>query len=232
MLNIERWPRRMARMLVARVQAMTNEGARAEFEEQQLDGEDYTGDGRVEGGGHAGTGAAGQQNFSFVGGGGKKLTDQRTHRAAGLNNGTFGTEGTAGADGDGGGKRLQNRDFGFDAAAGGQHGFHGFGDAVAFNFFRTVFGHETDDQRADDRRDDDPRADLGMFGAAKMKRPLVVVGQVGEEADQIVKGVGDKAGENSDESGEQGDNFETIDGIDGIVDGVVRGWSGVHERAS
>ena len=62
------------------------------------------------------------------------LPDERSHRAAGLNDRAFRAEWAAGADGDGSRKRLQYRDFCFDPAAARQHRFHRFRNAVALDF--------------------------------------------------------------------------------------------------
>ena len=133
-----------------------NEGTRLEFEQQQLDGENHAGNWRAEGRGHARRRSAGQQHFALGRGHVQQLADQRTDRAAGLDDGAFGAERSAGADGDRRRDRLQNRDLGLDAAAVDQHGFHGFGNAVAANLVGAVARHDADDDAADHRRDDHP----------------------------------------------------------------------------
>ena len=119
-------------------------------------------------------------------------------RAAGLNDGAFGAERAAGANSDCRRKRFQDRDFGFDAAARSKHRLHRFRDAVTFDFFRAIFGHEADDHAADYGRDDDPRPQVSIFGAAKMKRPFVVIREIGEETDQIVQDVSNEASKNAE----------------------------------
>ena len=182
-----------------------NERPRLEFEQQQLDGENHAGDGSAEGGGHAGSGSAGQQHFALGGGGVQQLADQRSHGAAGLDDGAFGAERSAGADGDGRRDRLQDRDLGLDAAAVDQHRFHGFGNAVAANLVAAVTRHDADDHAADHRSDDHPQAEMIVARAGEGEREAMEEEDVGEQPDQVVEQKGDDAREESDEGGEQRD---------------------------
>src|SRR6185437_5132911 len=106
--------------------------------------EDHAGNWRVECGGHAGARSAGEQYLAFGRGRSDELTDEGTNRTACLNDGAFRAEWAAGADGDGRRERLEDRDFRFNPAAGGEHGFHGFRNAMTFNFVAAVLGHKAD----------------------------------------------------------------------------------------
>src|SRR6185437_11075707 len=157
-----------------------NEGTGAKFEKEQFDGENHAGDWSVECGGHAGAGSAGEQYFAFGRGRRDELPDERTKRAAGLNDGAFRAEWAARADGDGRRERLQDGDFRFNPAAGGEHGFHGFRNAMTFDFVAAVLGHEADNQTSDNRDDDDPIMEGSVFRTAEMKRPRVIVSEIGD----------------------------------------------------
>ena len=87
-----------------------NKGPRLEFEQKQLDGENDASDRRVESGRHSSGGSASEQHFALGGGGVHDLADERTDGAAGLDDRSFGAKRAAGADGDGGGDRLQDGD--------------------------------------------------------------------------------------------------------------------------
>ena len=133
----------------------------------------------------------------------KNLANQRADGASGLDDRAFSAKWAAGADGDGSGDRLQNRNARSDAAAVGEHGFHGFGNAMAFDLRRTVFGHEADDDSADHRHEDDPGAEMMEAGAGKVRGPAVKERKVSKQSDELVKGVGDQAGHQPDGGGEE-----------------------------
>src|SRR6185312_1201429 len=117
--------------------------SRLELEEQQLDGKNHARNGRIEGRGHAGGRAAGQQHLALRSRGVKDLPYQRSHGAAGLNDGTFGAEGAAGSNRDGGRDGLENRHSRLNAAAIEQHRFHGLGNAVSPDFGRPILRHDS-----------------------------------------------------------------------------------------
>ena len=54
---------------------------------------------------------------------------------------------------------------------------------MAFDLFRAILRHETDNDAADHGGDDNPKTQLCVLGTAEMKRPLVVVSEIGEKAD-------------------------------------------------
>ena len=108
-----------------------NEGTRLKLEQQKFNGQQRSGNRSVEHRGQAGARAAGQQNFALRRRRRNQLADERTERSAGLNNRPLGAERPAGANSDGRRNRLEDRDFGFDAALGREHRFHRLGDAVA-----------------------------------------------------------------------------------------------------
>ena len=122
-----------------------NQAARLPFEQQQFDGQQHGRDRRGEGGRHAGRGAGHQQRLALGGGQVEQLRDHGAERAAGHDDGAFGAERSAGADGDGAGERLEDRHLGFHLAAVDQDGFDGFGNAVAADALRAVARHESDD---------------------------------------------------------------------------------------
>ena len=189
-----------------------DKGTGAKLEQEQLDRQDDAGDGRVECRGHARAGAAGQQHFALGRRGRNHLAHDRAERAAGLDDRPLGAERAACANGDGGGKRLENGDLGLDAAARNQHRLHRFRDAVPFDFRRAVLHHQTDDQAADHRHDDDPGAELVGFRAAEVERPDVIKGQVGEQADQVVQDESDQARRQADARRQQGHQSQAIAG--------------------
>jgi hypothetical protein len=157
-------------MLVASVVEMTRGmNERPKFEKQEFDGENDAGNRRIERRGHAGTRAAGQQHLALCRRRREQLPYQRAKRAAGLDYGPFRPKRSAGADGDRRGKRLEDGDFGFDAAARFQHRLHGLGDAVSLDFIRTVFGHDADGEpAAAAARDTKPSRYPGVAGCKAM----------------------------------------------------------------
>src|ERR1051325_10108157 len=87
------------------------------------------------------------------------LSDERSHCATGLNDWAFRAERSTGADGNRRGDRLQYGNSGLNTAAIYQDRFHGFGDAVSFDLWAAIFGHDPDNQAADDRDHDHPRTE-------------------------------------------------------------------------
>ncbi len=178
-----------------------NKRARAKFEEQKFDGQDDAGNRRVERGRHSRTGSAREQHFALSGRRGNKLAHKRADRAARLDDGAFRAEWTAGADCNRGRDRLQDCNFCLDAAARREDRFHRFGNSVALDFVRAVFGHEADDDAPDHGHQNYPRSERCVFRAAKMKRPCVVIGKVREQADQVVQNVSDDSREDANQRG-------------------------------
>ena len=135
-----------------------NHAARLPFEQQQLDGEHQRGKRRVEGRRHARRRARHQQRLALRAGQMKELRDHRSKRAAGHDDGAFGSEWSSRSDGDGGGQRLQNRHLRLHAASVDQNGFDRFRDAMPSNAVRTESRHQPDDQRAAHRNEYGPDA--------------------------------------------------------------------------
>ena len=92
-----------------------------------------------------------EQRLAFDAGEVEKLRDHRTESAAGHDDGPFCAEWSAGADGDGCGERLQNRQPRMDTAAIHQNGFDRFRNAVSADALGPIARHEPDNQRSDDR---------------------------------------------------------------------------------
>ncbi len=179
-----------------------NERARFEFKEQQLDGENHTGDRSVERGRHAGGSAAGKQHFALDRRGVEGLTDERADRSASLNDRALRAKRTAGADRNGRRNRLEDRYTRRDPAAVEQHRFHGFRNAVALDFRRAVLGHDADNESANDWNDDDHPAEMVMLRAGEVRRPAMEKENVCEQSDQLVQSKGNDAGDQTDRGGE------------------------------
>ena len=180
-----------------------NERARLEFKQQQLDGENHSGDRSVEGGRHAGSGAAGEQHFALDRRGVERLADQRADRSARLNDRAFRAERAAGADRNGRRDGLQDGHTRGDPAAVEQHRLHGFRNAVALDFRRAVLGHDAHNEAADDRNDDDHPAEMVVLRAGEIGRPAMEEEEVGEQADQLVESESYDAGHQTDCGGEE-----------------------------
>ena len=106
---------------------------------EQLNGQDYAGDRRVEGCRHARGRSARQQDFALRSSRVKYLPDEQTQSASSLNDGAFSAERAASADGNGGGNRFKDRHTRLNAAAIDQHRFHGFWNAVPFDLPRQPY---------------------------------------------------------------------------------------------
>jgi hypothetical protein len=130
------------------------------------------------------------------------LADEGAQSAASLNDWSFRAEWTASADRDGRRYGLQDRDAWLNAASVHEHRFHRFGNAVSLDFRRAVFRHEADDESADDRNQNHPRAELSVARAYEGRREAMVKKEVGEETNQFVEQIRDRAGEHADTAGE------------------------------
>ena len=129
------------------------------LEEEEFDGEEDGGERRGEGGRHSGGGSGDEEGGALGVGEVHPLGDEGAECAAGHDDGAFCSEGTAGADGDGGGDGLEEGDLGLDARAVEQDRLDGFGDAVAANLIRAVTCHDADDKAADDGDERHPVAE-------------------------------------------------------------------------
>lgn len=76
---------------------------------------------------------------------------------------------------------------------------------MALDFLGTVFRHKADNQTTNYRCDDDPRTQMVQPDARKIHCELVVEEEVCEEPNQIIKNIGDPAGQYPDRSGQQRD---------------------------
>src|SRR6185312_4698207 len=108
--------------------------ASTKLKKQKFNRQQDTGNRRVEHRRQSGARAAGEQDFSLRCGGGNNLADQRTKRAASLDDRTFRAERTSRADGNGGGEWFQDRYFRFHTALRDEHSLHRFGNAVSSYF--------------------------------------------------------------------------------------------------
>ena len=117
----------------------------------------------------------------------KRLPDQRTNRAASLNDRSFRPKRAAGADGNRCGNRFQDRNPRLNAAAVHHHRLHGLGYAVPFNLRRSILRHEANDDSANHRNRDHPQPKLIVARAYELSDEAVVKENVGEQADQFVQ---------------------------------------------
>ena len=128
-----------------------HERARTPFEEQQLDGQQDGGERRGEDPGHARGGSCNEQRGPFGIAQMEHLRKERTHRASRHDDGAFRAERSAGTDGDGSGKRLEQSDARLNLCAVDQNGLDGLGNAVTADLVRSEARHQADQQAADDR---------------------------------------------------------------------------------
>ena len=182
-----------------------NEGPRPQLEEEKLDGEEHRRDRAAEGGGHSRGGAGSQQRLPLDGGGVQELPEQGAESAAGGDDGTFGTERPAGADGDGRGDGLEHRNPGGDTALVEQNLLHRFGNAVAADGGRPVARHQPDDDRAGDRHQDHEGAQPVGGGRNEDARDPSIEGEVRDEADQARQRLGDHPRGGGDDDRERAD---------------------------
>ncbi len=141
-----------------------NQRARAQFEQQQLHGQNNGRHGRTEYRSHASGGAGGEQGLALDCGHVQQLADQRTERTAGGDDRAFRAERAAGADGNRRGHRFQEGNAWCDLALIQQYLFHRFGNAVTADCCRSPARHRADDQATDGRNHDDPQAKMVFSG--------------------------------------------------------------------
>ena len=99
---------------------------------------------------HAAGGTGNKQRFSFICGQVQVLSQDRTERPAGHDDGSLSAERATGADADRRRNRLEHSNFGFDAAAPGENGLNGLGHPMTANLVRTEPRHPA--RRPDRRR--------------------------------------------------------------------------------
>src|SRR5581483_11698713 len=150
-----------------------------------------------------------QQNLSFGRGGMHDLSDQRTNRAASLNDRPFRAEWASSADGDGSRNGLKNRYTRLNLAAIGQHGFHGLGNAVALDLRAPVLCHDPDDDAADDGDNDHPESEVSeaVARAREVEGKMPVESNVGEQPDELVKQEGYATSNQAYPGGQERDGY-------------------------
>ena len=116
---------------------------------------------------------------------------------------TDGAERAASADCDGCGDGFQNSYARGDTASVEQHRFHGFGNAVAFNFRRAVLCHDADNNAADHRNDDYHPAEMVTLCAGEIPRPAMKEENICEQPDQFIESESNDATHQSNGSGEE-----------------------------
>jgi hypothetical protein len=153
---------------------------------------------------HAGGGACHQQRLALGRGEMEKLGEQRAQRAAGHDDGTLGAERAAGADRDGRGQRFEQRDLELDATAPDQDRLDGFGNAMAADLLGAEARHHSDDQAAHHRDGHAPDRQVRRDRSRRDRQPALI-GQVGEQRDQLQQhpgGAGAKAADHGCHQGE------------------------------
>src|SRR6185312_3395705 len=105
-----------------------------------------------------------EQDAAVVGSEADGLSEEGAEGRAGLDDGAFRAKGAAGADGEGGGERLEEGDADAHAAVAEEDSLHGFGDAVSFEGGLPVVDHDADDQAADGGDENDPEAEVVVGG--------------------------------------------------------------------
>ena len=162
-----------------------DEGPRAKFEEQQLNGHQDAGKGRHEGRRHACCCAGSQQYPALVRRQFCQLGKNRAECRSGLDDGPFRSERPASPDGEGCGQRLQNPDPHSNQALSNQDGFHGFGDPMPLQRGLPVVNHDAYQQAADGGYENNPCPQMVMNRVSNGKRPFPVEGYVGEQIDKL-----------------------------------------------
>lgn len=134
---------------------------------------------------HAAGGTGNKQRFSFICGQVQVLSQDRTERPAGHDDGSLSAERATGADADRRRNRLEHSNFGFDAAAPGENGLNGLGHPMTANLVRTEPRHHADDQTAGDggAQYQPPRMVL-RSRRHKLGGPTLVEDKIGHQSDQ------------------------------------------------
>ena len=179
-----------------------NETAGPPLEEEQFHSKEGRGDGRREDRGHARGRAGHEQRLALGGGEVKQLRHDGPKRAAGHDDRSFRAEGAARADGNRGGNRLQNRHFRLDETTPQEDRLESFRDAVSADFFRSVAGHQSNDQRTHDGRGDDPGAQVVMRERRKDRIVALEEDKIGDDGDEPEQRLGDYGTEGADGQGE------------------------------
>ena len=131
------------------------------------------------------------------------LSNERTERAAGLNDRAFRTEWAARTDRDGRRDRFQDGYSGLNLAAVCEYGLHRFRNSVTFDLRRAVLRHDADHEASNDRNENHPWSEMVEPRIAETKRKVSVECDIGEQADQFVQQKSDAPCYEADEGGEK-----------------------------
>ncbi len=182
------------------------EGAGLEVAQDQLEGEEDAGDRSVEGGADAARRAAGDEQAQVLSGEAAEPAGGRADRRADLDDRALAPDRAAGADAEGRGQGLDDRDPAADAALVAMDGEHHLGHAVP-----TGLGREAGDQRAveqaPDHGDDQDHegAEQRQVRVAEVPERagiFVPAEQLGEADDQVAEGDRAEAGTGAGEERE------------------------------
>src|SRR5215470_12064573 len=185
-----------------------NERPRLKLEQQQLDGENHSGDRGVEGRRHARRRAASQQDFALRSRRMKYLTYQRSEGAAGLDDRTFRSEWSTSTNGNRSRQRLQDRHARLDPAAVEHDRFHRFRNSVPLDLRRAVLGHQPDDEAANHRDHNDPGTQVTHAGTDEGGFEPMEEEQVSKKSDQLVENPGDATRQQANTTGQEGNQYK------------------------
>ncbi len=185
-----------------------NEAAGLPLEQQKLDRQQHRRNGSGEHGRHSRRRTSDEKRFALGRAQVKLLGEDRAQRAAGHDDGAFGAERAAGADGNGGGERLENGDLRLNAAAAEENGFQRLRNSVAANLLRAEARHESDNERAHDRHQHDRNSQVVALRHRRQVRKAVVEGKVGDDGDQPKQGAGGERADGADGHGHAGQEKE------------------------
>src|SRR5262245_57956285 len=108
----------------------------------------------------------------------KELRKDGPNCSARHDNGPFGTEGAAGADGYRGRQRLKHGDFRLHPATTKEDGFEGFRDTVSANFLGTVTSHKADNQSTNRWNENHIKAEMVLIRRLKYRRETLIEGEI------------------------------------------------------
>ena len=139
----------------------------------------------------------------------EELRDQRSHRAAGHDDGTFRAERTARADGNRRRQRLEQRDLRLDAAPVDEDRLDRFRNAVPADALGSVPRHGPDHERARDRHEDHQRAERMRLRRDQRGADPLKEEKIRKEADEREEAERDVRAHDSDADGECRDQQDT-----------------------
>jgi hypothetical protein len=128
----------------------------------------------------------------------ERLREQRSEGAAGHDDRTLGTEGSSGADGYGGGERLEDGDLRLHPAPPDQDGLHRLGNPVTPDPVRPVARHQAHDQPSGHGHQSRPDAQVIRGRGDKDRCKALIVREVRDGADQPDERDGDQRANNAD----------------------------------